>query len=137
MSRKIQITNHDYNKLSDYIKNAKIQAGIEFDYVQKLKEEIEKAEIVEAEKIDNNVVTMNSIVLVKDIETGEIEKYEIVFPERANIDEGKISILSPVGCALLGYRIMDEIELNTPSGIRKLRVEDVLYQPEAKGIYTD
>ncbi|HPD18445.1 MAG TPA: GreA/GreB family elongation factor [Candidatus Goldiibacteriota bacterium] len=137
MNKKIQITNHDYKKLLDYLKTAKIPGGIEFDYIQKLKDEIEKAEIVEAEKIDSDVITMNSIVVVKDIETGEIEKYELVFPELANIDEGKISILAPVGCALLGYRVMDEIELNVPSGIRRIRIEAVLYQPESKGIYTE
>ena len=53
----------------------------------------------------------------------------------ANYDEGKISVLAPVGTALLGYRVGDTIEWQVPSGLRRLKVEELLYQPEAAGQY--
>jgi regulator of nucleoside diphosphate kinase len=61
--------------------------------------------------------------------------YTHVFPSEANFDEGKISVLAPVGTAMLGYRVGDSIEWEVPSGRRRLKVEELLYQPEAAGDY--
>ncbi|HKS74401.1 MAG TPA: GreA/GreB family elongation factor [Terriglobales bacterium] len=57
--------------------------------------------------------------------------YTLVFPRDANFDEGKISVLAPIGTAILGYRAGDVIEWKVPGGLRKLRVEEILDQPEA------
>ena len=67
--------------------------------------------------------------------TGEKLIYWLTFPTEANYYEGKISILAPVGTAMLGYRRGDVIEWKVPSGVRRLKVEEVLYQPESKGDY--
>jgi regulator of nucleoside diphosphate kinase len=61
--------------------------------------------------------------------------YSLVFPQEADASEGRISILAPVGTAMIGYRVGDVIEWEVPSGLRRLKVEDVLYQPEASGDY--
>jgi regulator of nucleoside diphosphate kinase len=61
--------------------------------------------------------------------------YTLVFPSEANFDEGKISVLAPVGTAMLGYRVGDSIEWEVPSGRRRLKVEELIYQPEASGDY--
>ena len=78
---------------------------------------------------------MRSTVRLRDLDSGKEMIYSLVFPNEADVDEGRISILAPVGTAMIGYRIGDTIEWEVPSGLRRLRVEEVLYQPEASGDY--
>ena len=82
-----------------------------------------------------DVVTMNSEVLVRDLDSKKEMTVTLVFPSEADLEQGKISILAPVGTALLGYRVGDTIEWKVPGRVRRLRVEKVLYQPEAAGDY--
>lgn len=89
--------------------------------------------MVEPDAIPRDVVTMNSEVRVKDLDSGDIKVYTLVFPSQART-KNSISILAPIGTAMLGYRVGDVIEWHVPKGIRRLKVLDVLYQPEAAGI---
>jgi len=57
----------------------------------------------------------------------------LVFPSEADFKLGKISILAPIGTALIGYRAGDTVEWKVPAGIRRLRIDEILYQPEAAG----
>jgi regulator of nucleoside diphosphate kinase len=76
---------------------------------------------------------MRSKVRLKDLVSGETNTYSVVFPTEANFTEGKISILAPIGTAILGYKKGDTIEWPVPAGVRRLRVDEVLFQPEASG----
>ena len=58
-----------------------------------------------------------------------------MFPTEANFSEGKISVLAPIGTAILGYKQGDTIKWPVPSGVRQLKVDEILYQPEAAGNY--
>ena len=78
---------------------------------------------------------MNSMVRLKDVDTGEDVIYTLVFPHDADIHHKKISILAPIGTALIGYRAGDIIEWNVPAGVKRLKIEKILYQPEAAGDY--
>jgi regulator of nucleoside diphosphate kinase len=79
---------------------------------------------------------MNSRVLFEDVRTNEAGTVTIVYPADANPSEGRISVLSPVGAALLGEPEGRELELPLPHGqSRRIRIESVLYQPEAQGDY--
>ncbi len=102
-------------------------------YFKMLAEELLKAEIVDPQKIPRDVVTMNSLVKFRDLSSQEIYMYSIVYPTDADFDNGKISVLAPIGMALLGYRVGDVVEWPVPAGMRRLKVEEVLYQPEAAG----
>ena len=102
-------------------------------YLAKLQGELQKAEIVDAKDIPADVVTMRSRVELTDLDTGKMEVYTLVFPEEADTTQGKISVLAPIGTAVLGYRLGDEFEWEVPAGVRRLRVSKVLYQPEAEG----
>ena len=104
-------------------------------YLAGLEEELERAETVAPADVPADVITMRSKVRLKDLDTGKEMVYVLVFPSEANYDEGKISVLAPVGTAMLGYRVGDTIEWEVPSGMRRLRVEELLYQPEAAGDY--
>ncbi len=99
-----------------------------------LEDEIENAEIVEPQNMPSNVVTMNSEALVRDLATDVVERIRVVFPGAAAPDKGAVSVLAPLGLALLGTRTGDEVKWDVPGGAhRRLRVESVTYQPEAAG----
>jgi regulator of nucleoside diphosphate kinase len=76
---------------------------------------------------------MNSKARLRDLETNEEMIYTLVFPEDANVEEDKISVVAPIGTAMLGQRVGDEFEWEVPAGTVRLRVEELLYQPEAAG----
>ena len=81
------------------------------------------------DEVPSDVVTMSSIVSLRDLDSGETEEYELVYPADADLENNRISILAPIGTAILGYRVGDVIEWPVPGGLRRLRVEEVLYQP--------
>jgi regulator of nucleoside diphosphate kinase len=97
---------------------------------------LDRAEIVEPEAIPRDVVTMNSEVRLKDLDSAEVKVYRLVFPTRTRPENG-ISVLAPIGTAMLGYRVGDVIEWRVPRGVRRLKVLEVIYQPEAAGVSGD
>ncbi len=101
-----------------------------------LAEELQRGKVVDPQQVPSTVVTMNSRVLLRDSDSGEEFTYTLVFPQDANINTGAISVLAPVGTAILGYREGDSVQWQVPSGIRTLEICKVLYQPEAAGDYT-
>jgi regulator of nucleoside diphosphate kinase len=92
---------------------------------QKLREELDRAAILDPAAIPADVVTMESAVEFEDLATGEIDEYTITFPERANIEHKSISILAPIGTALIGARVGDLVKWPTPGGVRQLKVRRV------------
>ncbi|HLH07259.1 MAG TPA: nucleoside diphosphate kinase regulator [Terriglobales bacterium] len=95
------------------------------DHRMALEEEIARARVVPASEIPPDVVRMHSRVRIVDMRTGEQMVFQIVYPEEANYSAGKISVLAPIGTALLGYRAGTEIDWRVPSGYRRLRIEAV------------
>ena len=131
--RTIQITELDRKRLIDLILDAQSGEYRKSIYLENLRGELERAEIVTPQDIPGDVITMNSTVTLLDLNTNDEETYTLVYPENANASEGKVSILAPVGTAMLGYRVGDVFEWEVPAGKRRLKVEKVLYQPEASG----
>lgn len=134
-SATIQITELDYGRLNALIEKTRARNEGEHEYLRKLEAEMDRAEIVKAEDIAANVITMRSTIRLKDLVSGEANTYSLVFPTEADFSQGKISVLAPIGTAILGYKTGDTIEWRVPSGVRKLKVDEVLYQPEAAGDY--
>lgn len=98
-----------------------------------LEREIERGTEVQPQEIPADVITMNSTVRVTDVDSGSTHVYTIVFPADADYEKGRISILAPLGTALLGYRVGDTVDWPMPRGVRHLRIDEILYQPEAAG----
>ena len=88
---------------------------------------------MEPQAIHRGVVTMNSKVLLEDLDNRERMTVTLVFPADANADEGAVSVLAPVGTAILGYSEGDVVEWPVPDGVRRLKIRKVVYQPEAAG----
>ena len=131
----IYVTEPDYRRLTGLIRITRDRNGVDIEYLNTLEAELDRAEIVDPKRIPANVITMRSKVRLKDLVSGESKIYSLVFPTEANFSEGKISVLAPIGTAILGYKSGDSIEWPVPSGLRKLKVDEILYQPEAAGEY--
>jgi regulator of nucleoside diphosphate kinase len=129
----IFITTKDIEKLRDLIRDAYHTEYRGSDYLKKLAEEIEKASVVQPDQIPSDVITLNSTARLVDRETKEEMVYSLVFPEDADTSQGKISVLAPIGTAMLGYKAGDTFEWDTPGGKRIIHVKEILYQPEAAG----
>jgi regulator of nucleoside diphosphate kinase len=87
------------------------------------------------QEIPDDVITMNSTFRLRNIDTAEETVYTLVFPGEADSSKGKISILAPIGTAVLGYKLGDVIEWEVPAGRKRFKVEEIVYQPEAAGDY--
>lgn len=131
----IYITEQDHERLSSLIESNREGSAADMEYLLTLEDELDRAEIVDPKEIPADVITMRSQVRLRDLVSGEANIYSLVFPTEANVSEGKISILAPIGTAILGYKRGDTIVWPVPSGLRRIKVDEVLYQPEAAGEY--
>lgn len=134
--RKIYMTELDKVRLEKLLSAAE-ESGIdpERQDLEALADELERAEIVSSKNVPPDVVTMNSRVVLRDIDSREAMTVTLVFPGDADIGSGAISVLAPVGTAIIGYSRGDTVEWAVPSGIRRIMIEEILYQPEAAGDY--
>lgn len=99
-----------------------------------LREELDRADVLPPAQMPADVVTMNSQVSCVDTASGTRHTFTLVYPERADRDAGRVSVLAPVGTALLGLRTGDRIEWPGPGGrTLSLQVDAIDYQPEASG----
>lgn len=131
----ICITENDARRLQELISNPGALEHRAPECLESLRNELARAQIVAPDEIPPDVVTMNSTVHLVDMKTGEEETFTLVFPSDADVSQGRISVLAPIGTAMLGYRTGETFVWNVPGGERHLRVKEVIYQPEASGDY--
>ena len=119
----LMMTTQDARRLEALIASP---LGISSPMSALLEQELARAELVEADRISPDVVTMNSRVICKDEISGEQHEIELVYPDEADPAQGKISVLTPVGSALLGLRVGQEIPWDFPDGsVHRLKVASV------------
>lgn len=129
---RIQVTEADYERLQGLIEawsdNRDVNAA------EALADELDRAEVVPAERIAGNIVTMNSRVVFEDERTKERREVWLVYPHASDVEHGRISVLAPIGSALLGLTVGQTIDWALPGGqAKRLRVVEVVYQPEQAG----
>lgn len=125
----IIITRQDLDRLQHLIGDGASPA------LDRLDAELARAAVVEPAAVPADVVTMNSDVVYEDVESGVQRTVRVVYPGEADAGAGRVSVLAPIGSALLGLRVGQAIEWPTPSGVRRVRVVRVEYQPERAGDY--
>ncbi|ASJ71442.1 nucleoside diphosphate kinase regulator [Granulosicoccus antarcticus] len=131
MNPAIVISTLDVDRLESLMR--KLPAS-EFPGRESLQAELDRAQVVDPQEIPATVVTMNSTVRFAIVETSEVFSLTLVYPNDMGDGEGRISILAPVGSALLGLKEGDIIEWPKPGGsVQNVRIEEVMYQPEREG----
>jgi regulator of nucleoside diphosphate kinase len=133
--RNIVITQPDRDRLVELIARFAEENQGDHRYLADLRRELDRATVVDSHEVLADVITMNSTARLRDLDTDEILEITLVYPNDADTDEQRVSVLAPIGTAIIGYRTGDEVEWPIPAGTIHLKVEEVLYQPERAGAY--
>lgn len=133
IDRNIYITQHDLDRLEELIAVARKADTLDMDYLDRLDEALLAKTSIGSRAVPSDVITMNSRVRLTDPLTGQTQDYTLVFPADADAAAGRISVLAPLGTAMLGASAGQTIEWEAGGSTRRLRVEAILYQPEAAG----
>ncbi|TVP80879.1 MAG: hypothetical protein EA353_02720 [Puniceicoccaceae bacterium] len=120
----IYISKEDYNLLNHLL----LRLSTKIDTVFRLRGELSRAIVLDESEVPDEAIGLGSHVETEDLETGEREAYTLTLPAQSDFDQGRLSILTPIGAGLLGYEEGDEIEWPTPGGIRRIRVLSVSRQ---------
>jgi regulator of nucleoside diphosphate kinase len=133
LDREIVVTEFDQSRLRNLLEGVRRWNARDRTHVDDLQAELDRADVVLPVDVPFDVVTMNSEVAVRDMDSNEEMTFAVVFPSDADVNRRRISILAPIGTAVLGSRVGDMIDWKVPGRSRRLRIERVLFQPEAAG----
>ncbi|SFB53139.1 GreA/GreB family elongation factor [Algoriphagus aquimarinus] len=114
------LTKSDYNTIKDLIVNT--PSHLITKEISLLAREIEKAKLVPDAKIESHIIRLNSHFEVQDVASGQLLKFQLTLPKFGNIAEKRLSILSPLGVAMIGFQEGMEIEWALPGGLKKLKI---------------
>lgn len=134
MKNQVVITAADFQRLKELIRTARRSWSYRA-YVNALERELRRARIVPPDHAPEDAVTMNSRVRLRDLDLDERAIYTVVYPQQADGDEDRLSVLSPLATAILGNRVGEVVRCPVPSGTRSVKIERMFYQPEAAGDY--
>jgi regulator of nucleoside diphosphate kinase len=129
------ISNLDYSRIRMRMALNQNKDSHTLGDVEKRISDLDKAVIIEPSEIPEDVVTMHSKVLIRDLNHNKTHKVQLVYPEDADHSMNRISIFSPIATAVLGNKVGDIVDWNTSDGNIKIKIECILYQPEALGDY--
>jgi regulator of nucleoside diphosphate kinase len=129
----IVLTEFDRRRLAGMLQVLRKRSGIDAWNLDALEVELGRARIVPPERVPPTVVTMNSRVRICDLDSGALFVVSLVFPDEHAATDSGVAVLSPLGLALLGCQAGDVMAWRTQDGLRRLRVDAVIYQPEAEG----
>jgi regulator of nucleoside diphosphate kinase len=122
MSLPITITETDALRLRRLLDSRAAHQETDAESLRRLERELDRARTVPRSELPADVIAMNSTVELEDLEDGEVLTFTLVYPENADAASGRISVLAPLGMAMLGYRVGDEFEWPVPSGMLRVRV---------------
>ena len=128
--RTIHVAEYDSKRLKELLE---LRQGFKYPEkydLQELEAKLSQCRVVAPKDVPRDIITMKSKVRLLDLDTGEEMTYKLVYPDDADIDQNKISVLAPIGIAMLGHSVGDTFEWEVPAGLRRLRVKEILYQPE-------
>ncbi len=132
--RTIIVSKEDRERLENLFASEFAAAFSDKPYLQALRGELDIAKTVSLDEVPSNVVTMNSTVRLWQMRSNEIETYTLVYPEDADIAKGKLSVLAPIGTAILGYRVGDTVQWTVPSGTIRFKIKKLVFQPECDAV---
>jgi regulator of nucleoside diphosphate kinase len=118
----------DYKIIQSYLKNGPHKHSFDRKNAEELLVELKKAKLVSSDKLPGDAVRLNSKVKVKEDKNGKILEFMLVTPDKADIKERKISIMAPIGTALIGYRQGQKVKWQVPSGKKIFTIMEVSNQ---------
>lgn len=127
--RRVFLNESDARRLERYIRSAMVQNWMDALALKTLDLEMQRAHILSANEAMPSVITTHSCVRIRDLATREVMDVTLAWPDDAEPENGKVSVVSPVGAALLGYRTGDIVNLRTSDGLRRIRIERVTWDP--------
>ena len=135
MKAKIYLTSADRERIERHIEELLLSPEEnDLPHVRQLQDEIAKATILkDPKKTPPDVITMHTRVKLRNEKTQSVSEYALVYPAESSPEERRISVLAPLGTAMLGYRVGDAFDVMLPAGNARYTVEEILYQPEAAG----
>lgn len=116
---------NDFEILNGFVKNLQGMQVNEKENFSKLYEELKKAQIVDAENFPADIVRLNSTVVIKDLKTKRDMTITIVLPQKADIKQKKVSVLAPIGTALIGFKKGQTVSWQVPSGKKDFMIMEV------------
>lgn len=134
-NKDIYVTDFDYDRLKEMLNKHVAGSSRNLVVAKNLIDEIKRAKKVDSKEISADYVTMNTVFEIKDLVKPDRKQVSLVFPEDADPENGKMSILTPIGIAVLGYRQGEVVKYNTPAGEEYFKIDKIIYQPEAAGDY--
>jgi transcription elongation factor GreA len=111
----------DLTENAEYEAAKESQAFIERK-IQDIESRLTRSEIIETKNLSTDRVVFGSVVLLENLDSGEQVQYQIVGPDESDVKQGRISSSSPVGRALMGKEVDDEVSVQTPGGMRNFMV---------------
>ena len=125
IKEQLVLTNHDYNIIMTGLKSGPAKTTFNRHDAEELEAELKKAKLVSREEIPGDVVRLNSCVTIKDEKENKVLQLTVVTPEKADIKHRRISILSPIGTALIGYRKGHQVSWKVPAGTKTFTILEV------------
>ncbi|WP_305042824.1 GreA/GreB family elongation factor [Geoalkalibacter sp.] len=133
--RPLTFTDYDVERIEDLLEGARHLPARKREGLEALAEELGKGRIVASRQVARDIVTLNSRVRLRDLDSDRLMEVTLVLPGSADLAQGRMSVTSPIGMAILGFAQGDVVEWQVQSGMKKIRIEEILYQPEAAGHY--
>lgn len=129
------LSDYDHARLCRLVERLRESSARERVSLRDLEDKLERAIVVRPEQVPRGVVTMYSTVQFTNLATGTGHVCSLVFPDETSLESKKISVLAPIGTALLGEVAGSTVDCWTPDGVKKLHIDSLLFQPEAAGFY--
>jgi regulator of nucleoside diphosphate kinase len=125
MEGRILVSRQDALRLRSLIMSERLRRGQDREHLADLEHELDRASMVDGGTLPRDRVALGSTVIVRDADSGVCRVYSLVLPSQADAGKGRISILAPLGTALLGHRAGERVEWQMPGGLSRLKIEAV------------
>lgn len=135
MHRRIRVTNWDSRRLRSLLQAKQAVERFDPNTLQTLRRALESAIVLLPPYIPPTTITMHSMFRLTDVDTSQELRYTLVFPGETSGNDGLLSVLAPLGAGLFGHERGEVVPCAAPGGITRVRIEDIIYQPEAVGDY--
>jgi regulator of nucleoside diphosphate kinase len=133
VEEKTRVTATDRTRLQDMMRALRTVGDPYRSHIRELANELRQAEVVAATAIGPDVITMNSCVRARDMESRVAQTFTLVYHDESGMFDSRLSVLTPLGIRALGARVGDVVEWPVRRGVRRLKIDEMLYQPEAAG----